>query len=111
MLVSYDQNSSLFYYVKYGYHVRLRHPSCVYITAQKQYTALQKMRNFPCIITLSLIRFKVLSLTRFNVLSLPRFKVLCLAMFKVFSLTRFKALSLARFKVMSITRFKVLSSL
>ena len=26
-------------------HVRLRHPSCVYITAQRQYTAVQKMRT------------------------------------------------------------------
>jgi len=35
----------VFFYVKDGYHVRLRHPSCVYITAQSQYTAVQKMRT------------------------------------------------------------------
>ena len=33
------------FYVKNGSHVRLRHPSCVYITAQRQYTAVQKMRT------------------------------------------------------------------
>ena len=37
-IVSYDQNSSFFY-------VRLRHPSCAYITAQKKYNVLQKMRS------------------------------------------------------------------
>ena len=36
----HDQNISLIFYVKEGSHVRLRHPSCVYITAQ--YTAVQK---------------------------------------------------------------------
>ena len=39
IIVSYDQNISLIFYV------RLRHPSCVYITAQRQYTAVQKMRT------------------------------------------------------------------
>ena len=29
--------------MKVGSHVRLRHRSCVYITAQRQYTAVQKM--------------------------------------------------------------------
>ena len=33
------------FYVKDGSQVRLRHPSCVYITAQRQYTAVQKMRT------------------------------------------------------------------
>ena len=32
-----------FFYVKDGSHVRLRHPSCVYISAQRQYTAVLKM--------------------------------------------------------------------
>ena len=32
-----------FFYVKDGFQVRLWHPSCVYITAQRQYTAVQKM--------------------------------------------------------------------
>ena len=40
---SYDQNISLIFYVKDGSHVRLWHPSCVYITAQ--YTAVHKMRT------------------------------------------------------------------
>ena len=42
---SYDQNISLIFYVKDGSHVRLWHPSCVYITAQRQYTAVHKMRT------------------------------------------------------------------
>ena len=57
IIVSYDQNISLIFYVKDGSHVRLWHPSCVYITAQRQYTAVQGClhlwNNFPCIITLS----------------------------------------------------------
>ena len=36
-IVSYHQNISLIFYVKDGFHVRLWHLSCVYITAQKQY--------------------------------------------------------------------------
>ena len=32
------------HYVKDGSHVRLRHPSCVYITARRQYTALPYKR-------------------------------------------------------------------
>ena len=32
-----------FFYVKDGSHVRLWHPSCVYTTAQRQHTAVQKM--------------------------------------------------------------------
>ena len=39
ILVFYDQNISLIIYVKDGSHVRLRHPSSVYITAKRQYTA------------------------------------------------------------------------
>ena len=46
IIVSCDQNISLiFFYVKDGSHVRLWHPSCVYITAQRQYIAVQKMRT------------------------------------------------------------------
>ena len=41
--VSYDQNISSNFYVKDGSHVRLRLPSCVYITAQRQYAAVQKI--------------------------------------------------------------------
>ena len=37
IIVSYDQNISLIFYVKDGSHVRLRHPSCVCITALRQY--------------------------------------------------------------------------
>ena len=33
IIVSYDQNISQIIFVKDGSHVRLRHPSCVYITA------------------------------------------------------------------------------
>ena len=44
-MVSYDQNISLIFYMKDGSHVRLGHPSCFYITAQRQYTAVQKMRT------------------------------------------------------------------
>ena len=43
IIVSYDQNISLIFYVNDGSHVRLRHPSCVYINAQRQYTAVLKM--------------------------------------------------------------------
>ena len=56
IIVSYDQNISLILYVKDGSHVRLRHPSCVYITAQRQYTAVQN--NFPFIITFVLTSHK-----------------------------------------------------
>ena len=45
IIVSYDQNISLIFYVKDGSHFRLWHPSCVYITTQRQYTAVQKMRT------------------------------------------------------------------
>ena len=34
-----------FFYVQDGSRVRLRHPSYVYITAQRHYTAVQKMRT------------------------------------------------------------------
>ena len=35
IIVSFDQNISFIFYVNDGSHVRLRHPSCVYITAQR----------------------------------------------------------------------------
>ena len=44
IIVSNDQNISLIFMLD-GSHVRLRYPSCVYITAQRQYTAVQKMRS------------------------------------------------------------------
>ena len=47
IIVSYDKNISLIFYVKDGSYVRLWHPSCVYITAQRQYTAVQKMCTPP----------------------------------------------------------------
>ena len=44
IIVSYDQNISLIFLCeKWIPHVRLWHPSCVYITVQRQYTAVQKM--------------------------------------------------------------------
>ena len=45
IIVSYDLNISLISYVKDGSHIRLRHLYCVYITAQRQYIAVQKMRT------------------------------------------------------------------
>jgi len=45
IIVSYDQNISLIFYVKDESHVRFRHPSCVYITVQRQCTTIQKMRT------------------------------------------------------------------
>ena len=36
-----EYSISVRFYVKDGSHVRLRHPSCVYITDQRQYTAVQ----------------------------------------------------------------------
>ena len=45
IIVFYGQNISLIIYVKDGSHDRLRHLACVYITAQRQYTAVQKMRT------------------------------------------------------------------
>ena len=45
IIVSYDQKLSLIFYVKNGSHFRLRHPYCVYITAKRQCTAVQKMRT------------------------------------------------------------------
>ena len=45
-----------FIFVKDGSHFRLIQSSCVYITAQRQYTAVQKIvhfwNNFPCITSL-----------------------------------------------------------
>ena len=56
IIISYDQNISLIFYVNDGSHVRLRHPSCVYITAQRQYTAVLKIvhfwNDFPCLTSL-----------------------------------------------------------
>ena len=43
IIISYDQNISLIFYVNDESHVRLRHPSCVYISAQRQSTAVLKM--------------------------------------------------------------------
>ena len=43
IIVSYDQNISLIIHVKDGSHGMIRHPFCVYITAHRQYTAVQKM--------------------------------------------------------------------
>ena len=43
IIVSNDQNILLIFYVKDGSHVRLRHLSCVYISAKRQYTAVRKM--------------------------------------------------------------------
>ena len=43
IIISYEQNILLIFYVNDGSHVRLQHPSCVYITAQGQYTAVLKM--------------------------------------------------------------------
>jgi len=66
-IVSYDQNISLIFYVKDGSHVRLRHSSCVYITAQRQYTArhvrcVHFCNKFPCITSLArLIKLSHLS--------------------------------------------------
>jgi len=46
IIVSNDQNISLIIYLKDdGSHVRLLHPSCVYITAQGKFTVVQKMRT------------------------------------------------------------------
>ena len=42
IIVSYDQNISLIFYVKDGSNVRLRHPSCVYIIPPRD-TAVQKI--------------------------------------------------------------------
>ena len=44
IIVSYDQNISSIFFVTYGSHVRLQHPACVYITTQRQYTAVQKIK-------------------------------------------------------------------
>ena len=55
IIVFYDQNISLILYVKDGSYLRLWHPSCVYITAQRQYKrCVHLWNNFPCIITLVL---------------------------------------------------------
>ena len=43
IIISYAQNIALIVYVNDGSHVRLRHPYCVYISAQRQYTAVLKM--------------------------------------------------------------------
>ena len=44
------------YFCENGFHVRVWHPSCVYFSAQRQYTAVQKSvhlwNNFPYICTL-----------------------------------------------------------
>ena len=41
----FDQNISLIFYVKDGSYARLWHLSFVFITAQRQYTAVQNMRS------------------------------------------------------------------
>ena len=46
------------YFCENWFHVRLWHPSCVYITAQRQYTAVHLWNNFPCIITLTHTDYK-----------------------------------------------------
>ena len=62
-IVSYDQNISLIFYVKDGSHVRLPHPSCVYITAQWQYTseitflALNPWSSVPSVPFISIKRY------------------------------------------------------
>ena len=57
IIVSYDQNISMIFYMKDWSHVRLLHPSCVYITTQRlQYKRCVHLRNnFPCIITLIVV--------------------------------------------------------
>ena len=50
IIVSYDQNISLIFYVNDGSHVRFRHPSCVYISAQR---CVHIWNNFPCLTSLS----------------------------------------------------------
>ena len=60
MIASYDQNISLIiFFCDNGSHVRLWHPSCVYFTTQRQYSALYKKwvhlwNNYLCIIILRL---------------------------------------------------------
>jgi len=43
--VSYGTRIFYWFYVNDGGHVRLWHPSCVYIIAQRPYTAVQKTRR------------------------------------------------------------------
>ncbi len=54
--IKYDKKFFFIFYLKDGSDVRLRHPYCVYMTAQRQYTKVQRCvhlwNNFPCIITL-----------------------------------------------------------
>ena len=45
IIVSYDQNISLIFYVKNRSHFRLWDPSCVYFTAHRQCAAVQKIRT------------------------------------------------------------------
>ena len=45
IIVSFDQNISMIFFVKGGSHVSLWHPSSVYFTAKRQYTVVQKMRT------------------------------------------------------------------
>ena len=56
IIVSYDQNISLIFYVNDRSHVKLRHPSCFYISAQRQYSAVLKMctllKWLPCLTSL-----------------------------------------------------------
>ena len=58
IIVSYDQNISKIIFVKMDPMSGCKHPSCVYFSAQRQYTAVQKIRtllnNFPCVSTLVL---------------------------------------------------------
>ena len=55
------------YFCVNGFHVRLRHPSCVYFSAQRQYNTVQKCvhlsNNFPCISFLDIMNllFKILT--------------------------------------------------
>ena len=45
IIVSYDQNILLIFYLKDGSHVSLWHQSFVYFMPQRQHTAVQKMRT------------------------------------------------------------------
>ena len=94
IIVSYDQNISLIFYVKVWFNVRLWHPSCVYCTAQRQYTAVETIRTplkYYIIIlcfSLTIIRISFLVDDSFGILSLPLIVCVCV----LYSTTSFRGL-------------------
>ena len=74
VIVSYDQNISLIFYVKDCSHVRLWHLSCVYFTAQRQYTPEIKICT-PLKLSLHYNSLIMIILYYFNIIKFSVFEI------------------------------------